>query len=370
MADKRLANATVRCLTLVHWLTDYGGLHENVFDVSSAFARRGHEVTVVHPSSPIAARLSDAGCVSVTDDLTDVWRTAAEAERSGPYDFIYAHPGLARRAALAIARTTGAPLFMTIHGQYDDRLQTYWPDVARVIAVSPEIKSFLAERDVPDERIIVCPNCVDFDQFAPSDTAPDDNSVLIVSRIDPDKVVLLEALRDCVDEIAWRGSPFASGPVRWRIAGSGFYGDAGDRLLDDIKAKLRPHQQTLGSARWLTDRPSLNHAFQTASIVVGSGRAAAEAIAAGRPTIAVASRGYEGLIRETNFDAALGRNFGGCATPETGYRPGALYADLAAAREVAPEAAALTSRLHRLRSLTLVDDHVREIEAFVAAARA
>lgn len=360
----------MRCLTLVHWLTSCGGLHENVVDVSAAFTRRGHQVTVMHPESPIAARLSDAASISVTDDLTDVWRTVADAERTGPYDFIYAHPGLARRAALAIARTTGAPLFMTIHGQYDDQLQTYWPDVARVIAVSPEIKGFLAGRGVPGERIIVCPNCVDFDQFSPSSTAPDDNSVLIVSRIDPDKIVLLEALRDCVDEIARRGSPFKSGPVRWRIAGSGFYGDAGNRLLEDIKAKLRPDQQTLESAGWLADRASLNRAFQAASIVVGSGRAAAEAIAGGRPTIAVASRGYEGLIRESNFDAALGRNFGGCATAETSYRPGALYADLAAAQEVASEAGALAALLRSLRSLTLVDDHVREIEALVSARRA
>jgi len=359
----------MRCLTLVHWLIGYGGLHENVLDVSAAFARRGHEVTVVHPASPIDARLADAGCASITDDLSNPVRTLVAALKSGPYDFIYAHPGLARRAALAIARTTGAPLFMTIHGQYDDQLQTYWQDVERIITVSDEIKSFIVSRGVPQERIRVCPNCVDFDQFRPNASiAADPNSVLIASRIDPDKHVLLDVLRDGVDEVARRGSPF-EGPVRWRVAGAGFYGDAADRLFDDIRARLRPDQQTFDSAGWLADRASLNTAFQSAAVVIGSGRAAAEAIAAERPTIAVASRGYEGLIRKANFHAALGRNFGGCATPESSYRPGALYADLAAARAT-EDAEALSKRLRKLRSLDKIDEHVCEIEAIVAARRA
>lgn len=361
------AQRPLRCLTLVHWLIGYGGLHENVLDVSAAFAARGHHVSVGHPPSPIDARLRAAGCVSITDDLKDVTRTVDEAERNGPYDLIYAHPGLARVAARQIARKIGAPLFLTIHGQYPDELPTYWQEVERVITVSEAIKPYIAGLGVPEDRILVCPNCVDFSQFTPhQSSAADTNTVLIASRIDPDKHVLLEVLRDCVDEIARRGSPFASGPVRWRVAGAGFYGDAADRLFADIKPKLRPDEQTFEPAGWIEDRAALNRAFQAARVVVASGRAAAESIAAGRPTIAVASRGYEGLIRESNFDAALSRNFGGVNTPESIYRAGALYADLRAASEEASQAEALTARLRKLRSLSLVEDHVRQIEDIVA----
>lgn len=360
MSDRQL-----RILTPVHWLIGYGGLHENVLDVSTAFARRRHQVTVVHPPSPIDARLRAAGCTSVTDDLKDVARVLDIAAREGPFDLIYAHPGLARVVAREIARSTGAPLFLTIHGQYPDKLPEYWQEVTRVVAVSEAIKAYLESLGVSEERIIVCPNCVDFEQFAPTpDAAPDAGAVLVASRIDPDKHVLLEALRDCVDEIARRGSPLGA-PVRWRFAGEGFYGDAAALLFAEMKQKLRADQQTFESAGWIEDRAALNRAFQAASVVIASGRAAAESIAAGRPTIAVASRGYEGLIGTTNLDAALSRNLGGVATPESSYGPGRLYADIAAARATY-DPAPLIARLRAERSLAQIDAHVRDVEAILA----
>jgi len=355
----------LKILTPVHWLIAYGGLHENVLDVSTAFAKRGHQVTVVHPPSPIDARLRAAGCISIADDLKDVARVIDIAEREGPFDLIYAHPGHARIAARQIARKTGAPLFLTIHGQYPDQLPDYWEEVARVVTVSDAIKTYVATLGVPQERIIVCPNCVDFDAFKPAPEAkPDANTVLITSRIDPDKLVLLDVLRDCVAEIARRGSPFVSGPVRWRIAGDGFYGDAANALFAEMKAATG--EQTFEAAGWIDDRAALNRAFHSVSVVIGSGRAAAESMAAGRPTIAVASRGYEGLIREANFDAALSRNLGGVAAPDSTYKPGALYADLAAA-QAEHDPAPLIAKLRAARSLARADEHVRELEVILAA---
>lgn len=349
----------------VHWLIGHGGLHENVLDVSAAFAKRGHRVTVIHPPSPIDARLRAAGCGSITDDLNNTAQVLEIAAREGPFDLIYAHPGLARIAAREIARKTGAPLFLTIHGQYPDQMPEYWREVTRVVAVSEAIKAYLASLGIPEERIIVCPNCVDFEQFASTPGAtPDAAAVLVASRIDPDKHVLLEALRDCVDEIARRGSPLGT-PLRWRFAGEGFYGDAAVLLFAEMKQKLRADQQTFESAGWIEDRAALNRAFQSASVVIASGRAAAESIAAGRPTIAVASRGYEGLIGAANFDAALSRNLGGVATPESSYSPGRLYADIAAARATY-DPAPLIAKLRAERSLAQIDAHVREVEAILA----
>jgi len=360
-----VSDRPLRILTLVHWLIGYGGLHENVLDVSAAFAKRGHRVTVMHPPSPIDARLRAVGCASITDDLNNAAHVLEIAAREGPFDLIYAHPGLARVAAREIARGIGAPLFLTIHGQYPDKLPEYWQEVVRVVAVSDAIRAYLASLGVPDERIIVCPNCVDFDQFAPArDVVADAATVLVASRIDPDKHVLLEALRDCVHEIARRGSPLGA-PVRWRFAGEGFYGDAAALLFAELKQKLRADQQAFEAAGWVEDRAALNRAFQAASVVIASGRAAAESIAAGRPTIAVASRGYEGLIGATNFDAALSRNLGGVATPESSYSPGRLYADIAAAR-TGNDPAPLITKLRAERSLGKVDAHVREIEAILA----
>lgn len=360
-----MSDRPLQILTLVHWLIGYGGLHENVLDVSAAFAKRGHRVTVIHPPSPIDARLRAAGCASITHDLNNAAQVLDIAARVGPFDLIYAHPGLARVAAREIARSTGAPLFLTIHGQYPDKLPDYWQEVTRVVAVSGAIKEYLASLGVSEERIIVCPNCVDFEQFAPTpDAARDAATVLVASRIDPDKHVLLEALRDCVDEIARRGSPFGA-PVRWRFAGEGFYGDAAALLFAEMKQKLRADQQTFEAAGWIEDRAALNRAFQTASVVIASGRAAAESIAAGRPTIAVASRGYEGLIGAANFDAALSRNLGGVATPESSYSPGRLYADIAAAR-IGHDPAPLIAKLRAERSLAQIHAHVRDVEAILA----
>ncbi len=360
-----MSHRPLRILTLVHWLIGHGGLHENVLDVSAAFAKRDHRVTIIHPPSPLDARLRAIGCVSITEDLKNAAHIVDIAEREGPFDLIYAHPGLARIAAREIALKSGAPLFLTIHGQYPDQLPDYWQEVERVVTVSEAIKTYVATLGVPEGRIIVCPNCVDLEHFAPApNVKPDPATVLVASRIDPDKHVLLEALRDCVDEIARRGSPLAA-PVRWRFAGEGFYGDAAALLFTEMRQKLRADQQTFESAGWIDDRAALNRAFQAASVVIASGRAAAESIAAGRPTIAVASRGYEGLIGAANLGAALSRNLGGVATPESIYSPGLLYADFAAAR-AGNDPAPLIAKLRAERSLAQIDAHVREVEAILA----
>ena len=313
-----------RVLIPVHWLTDFGGLHENVLDTAEGLVAGGWQVTIMAPPSKAGARFLAVGASVVEDSMEDIEASISLALAKGPFDLVHAHPFQARRVGTAVAEALGIPLIATIHGQYDDEFAQYSPAVQRIICVASHIADFVAEL-CPRlaGKLGVIPNGVDFDVFSPRDARRDSprTTIAIASRLDPDKGVLSRAIGDLVDHLAETGSP---NQFELRVAGDRFYGPPANPFTEAIDRAAASGAVEVVRVGWINDRPALQRFLATADVVVAPGRAAMEAITCATPTIAAGSRGYIGLVTGRTLALAHATNFGGVQQEATAYSLGAI----------------------------------------------
>jgi hypothetical protein len=218
-----------------------------------------------------------------------------------------------------------AKVAFTIHGQYLDAMGD---EMDAIIAVSDRVAEYLKPHLQHEKRLHVIPNAVHFSVFKPTlrpwlkRKLRRPRVITVCSRIDSDKTVLLRCIRDAVRSLAEQ--PF---PSELHIQGEHFFGDIGD-FFEDIALVARGTRLRIVTQSWTSDRNRLRAAFEDSDIVIASGRGAAESVACLRPTIAVASRGYVGLVDRNSISLAMATNFGGCLEPSTRYSTERLNADL------------------------------------------
>lgn len=348
-----------RALIVAHWLTDFGGLHENVFDTAQGLAAAGWRVTVMAPAAKVAPRFVALGAEYLADPLLDVAASAARALAYGPFDLVHAHPFEARRVGAAVATAQGVPLVVTLHGQYDDEFAQYRGTVRRIVCVSPAVAEYVAARDPAlADRLVVIPNGVDFELFAPRAGARPAplggarKTIAVASRLDPDKGVLSAAIADLITHLADLGQ---DGPFELRVAGERLYGPPANPFTAAIDRAAASGAIAVVRAGWIADRGALRQFYTAADVVVAPGRAAMEAIACGVPTIAAASRGYIGLVSSDTLLLAHHTNFGGVQLPATLYSPGAIVKDFSRALAIPQtELAQLRQRLRNLHDVRAI----------------
>jgi glycosyltransferase involved in cell wall biosynthesis len=321
-----------RALIVVHWLTDFGGLHENVLDTVGGLMAGGWRVILMAPASKTGPRFLAAGADVLDDSLDDVAASAARALSRGGFDLVHAHPFQARRVGAAVAAALGTPLVVTMHGQYDDEFAQYRRSVHRIVCVSDAVAEHV-EREAPylAHRLVVIPNGVDFEVFKPR-VAPRRGAaktIAIASRLDPDKGVLSRAVAELVDHLVNHpGVAGAADRFELRVAGERFYGPTANPLTAAIDRAAASGSIDVVRMGWISDRHALRGFFAGADVVVAPGRAAMEAIACGVPTIAAASRGYIGLVTGATLPLACATNFGGVQQDATAYSTGAIVRHL------------------------------------------
>jgi glycosyltransferase involved in cell wall biosynthesis len=350
-----------RALIVAHWLTDFGGLHENVLDTAAGIAAAGWRVTVMAPAAEVAPRFVAAGVEYLPHPLDDVAAGVRLALAHGKFDLVHAHPFEARRVGAAVAAAQGVPLVVTLHGQYDDEFERYGATVRRIVCVSEAVAEYVASRDPAlAGRLVAIPNGVDFGVFAPRPVRRSlpcgrrRTIIAVASRLDPDKGVLSAAVDDFVSHLAASGRGEA---VELRVAGARLYGPPVNPFTAAIDRAAASGAVRVVRAGWIADRRALQQFYSEADIVVAPGRAAMEAVACGVPTIAAASRGYIGLVSSETLPLAHKTNFGGVQLPSTLYSPGAIIEDFS--RALAMQPAELADLRQQLRNL----HDVRAIQA-------
>lgn len=346
-----------RALIVAHWLTDFGGLHENVFDTAQGLAAAGWRVTVMAPAAKVMPRFAAAGAHYLADPLDDVAAGARHALAYGPFDLVHAHPFEARRVGAAVAAALGVPLVVTLHGQYDDEFAAYGSTVRRIVCVSPAVAEYVAARaPALADRLVVIPNGVDFAVFKPGDEPRIQarTTIAIASRLDPDKGVLSEAIADLVTHLATTRQP---GSIELLVAGERMYGPPANPFTAAIDRAAASGAIAVARQGWIADRDALRQFYTAADVVIAPGRAAMEAIACGVPTIAAASRGYIGVVSSETLPLAHNTNFGGVQLPATLYSPGAIVEDVGRALAMPP------ADLAHLRQQLLNLHDVRAIQA-------
>ena len=218
-----------------------GGPADHVADVAPRLAALGHDVTVVMPDGPAAARVDAAGVrrlalsVASKADVRGAARFAALLRRERP-DVLHAQDRRAGLVGRTAARAVGVPAVFTLHGAPDglsdlvrgnllagprrrrDRL--YYLRAERllaalsgglVVAPSEAIAAFLTDHvGVPRARVRVVPNGVDLDRFAPG--GPGGSGVLWLGLMGP--VKRLDVLLDALAATDLRAVLAGDGPQR------------------------------------------------------------------------------------------------------------------------------------------------------------
>jgi glycosyltransferase involved in cell wall biosynthesis len=318
-------------LICVFFRAPFGGLHANVFSTARHCLRRGHRVTVVCREGAFREQLAAAGVHTIATDYSSAEGSLASvlADSGGPYDVIHAHPFASRELALQLGRKLAVPVVMTYHGMYEDELANLAGEYAAIVAVSAGIRDHLASV-FPGcrHKLFVAPNGVDRSLFRPHEGSPQvaldgvhrKTRIALVSRLDRDKrlviEILLKALRHSAE--AHRGQ------VSWTIVGEGSELDA---VKAEAAALARRGDFEVYFAGWLQGE-QLADAYRDSDVVIAPGRCALEAMACGRPVIAIGSKQYVGLITPDNWQAGAYSNFGGLGRGLEGYEEGRVERDL------------------------------------------
>lgn len=295
-----------------------GGLHLHILSSVKYAIREGHEVTVICKPGPFAEEVRALGGQVVETDYTnkDVKRVIREV-RTRSFDVVYAHPFDSRQLGLALAEANDVPFTLVIHGMYHDDIQQYHSSISRVIAVSDQIAAHLVEQCPQIEsKLTVIPNGVDI-AFA-SDGMHESSERLIglfTSRLDADKLFILDVFLD-----ALKDERVQSLPIDWIIVGDG---TQREKYESRYQEALEGTGQTIEWLGWL-NQASLPSAMKRADFVIAPGRSALEGMAVGKPTIAVGSKGYQGLVTPETWQAIASTNFGGIGTKYDGYTSGQI----------------------------------------------
>ena len=311
----------MRILITVSYASAFGGLHSHVRAQCSALVKGGHMVVAACRSGPFADVLRGDG-VDVVDaaDLDDVELVVSRCIDRAPFDLVHAHPFVSRRIGLRVARDLGVPLVVTFHGGYLDQIDQWHDSAAAIVAVSHSIRDYLRDLStVPMRKVVVIPNGTDTSLFRAKPCGSDrddwldderrsvsehDRNVLIASRLDGTKSLVLECILACWRRCAREGVS----DIHWFVAGEG-----SERNVLEAEANRLEEAVGRNVVRFLgwQDEPGLARLYSRADLVIGPGRCAIDAMACGTPVIAVGSRTYVGLVQGSNFLNGLYSNFGG-----------------------------------------------------------
>lgn len=325
-----------------------GGLHRHILSSVKVLIREGHEVTVVCKPGPFAEEVEALGGQVIRTDYSneDVTRVI---DVVGPqsFDLVYAHPFDSREVGLAVAETHGIPFVLVIHGMYDDEIEQYHASVSRVIAVSERIAAHLLEHcPAIESKLTVIPNGVD-DAFVPDATSVSSERVtgLFTSRLDADKLFILDVFLDALED-----ERLKSLPIDWLIVGDG---TQREKYASRYEKALEGTSQTMEWLGWV-EQDDLPEVMRRADFVIAPGRSALEGMAVGKPTIAVGSKSYQGLVTPSTWQDIASTNFGGIGNKYEGYSPGQIGEAILKLMDE-------TTRRELARfSAALVDEHFRD----------
>ncbi len=339
----------MRILIPLFFNAPMGGLHHHVLASTRAMIAAGHEVTVMSKPGPFADQVRGSGATHLPTnwDESELGSDVAQACASKP-DVVYCHPFASRQVGVAVAEALGVPLAAVWHGMYDDFVEQWADSVDCVIAVSDAVASHLRGR-CPElaDRLVVIPNAVDEAWQRQPIAAQVDGKTHIgfVCRLDEDKQFILDVFAGAVtdESLAYRDD------IVWHIIGDGQERESLAAAISDagVHTEVRWHG-------WL-DAPQMLAAMASCDIIIAPGRSALEAMALGRPTIAIGSKHYAGVVSESTWTDIAATNFGGIGSRFDEYSHGQLTADICALVADPSRRAALGAF-----GAQLVDEHFRD----------
>jgi len=365
----------VRVLIPVYFNAPLGGVQSHVRAQADALLAAGHSCAVMCRPGPFADSLRRARIDVLETTFEDTSASVEQAGRSGRYDLVHAHPFQSRAVGLEVAAQQRVPFLCTLHGTYLDSLPSYAGSVDLCIAVSSAIRDYVVgEQALPPSRILVIPNGVDTDIFAPRPPDPRElrrciptlggfegeaakRRILFVSRLDADKRFILDVLSETWEEVR-RARAF---DIAWWVAGDGSLRSEVEAAADDVNSAAG--REIIHFLGWQSEL-GLAVLYNNCDLAIAPGRSALESMACARPVIAIGSKGYVGLIDDDRALEGVYGNFGGLGRKHETYQPGSMFEDTDSIIYDDEELA----RLGRL-SLAIVNAFYRQADLDVALLR-
>lgn len=316
-------------LYLVHFHAPMGGLHENVYSSALYMKQQGCQVYVMLKPGPLQERFEAEGIHTITTEFgSGVPAVNADVEQlealDVTFDLIHFHPGLSKYAAIKYGQKYNIPLVETYHGMWHDYLNKHAGKLSAIIPVSEGIKLYLQSRFRRlYDRYYVIHNGYDSHLFkAPVhyDLNKKDLNIGFVTQLDDDKQFIMDILLLATNHIKKKTDI----KINIHIIGDGAQKEAFIKLIEDMLTDT-PH--SLVFKGWLVDT-ALRDAYLDCDIIIAPGRSAIEAMASGKPVIAVGSKNYIGLIKQDNWQCGMYNNFGGSGLKLADYEIGSVEKDL------------------------------------------
>lgn len=316
-------------LYVVNFNAPMGGLHENVYSTALYMKKQNCNVYVVLKPGPLAERFEAKGIHTVTTEFSssvpDVNKIISKIEDlNTKFDLIHFHPGLSKYAALHYGRKHNIPLVETYHGMWADDLGKHIGKLSALVTVSEGIKKYLQSRVKKQyEKYYVMPNGYNAELFNVArfyESNSNELNIGFITRLDQDKQFILDILILIVNHI----KKVTNYKINIHLIGDG---TLKDDFLNACQSLLENTKHEIVFKGWLVDE-ALKEAYLDCDIIVAPGRSAIEAMACGKPVIAVGSKNYIGLIKGDNWQYGVYNNFGGTGQKILDYKIGNVESDL------------------------------------------
>lgn len=292
---------------------DAGGTETHVLSLTKALIRTGQRVTLLSAEGLLRPQFEEAGCTVFLFDFHAAHAVQVarlqEIMRLQEVDCVHVHQTPSGLLTASAASQLGIPTVFTVHGTYypQSSIKTLMSLSKEVISVSAPVQKYTQQLGFPSA---VVPNGIDLQEFYPSNGSrlrselglPDDAVVLLyASRLAWGKGTacdtLLRAMKD-LRRYGWNRLELVvigDGPKFEAIKELSAFieEESGQRFIHVLGKKAR-----------------MNEYYNIADIVVGTGRVALEAMACGKPVLAVGNHGYFGWIEPGNYEEAWSHYFG------------------------------------------------------------
>jgi len=285
-------------------------------------ARDGHRVVVVSDTfnTPVAAeyvpmRIGKRDYPQRLRNVVALRRLIRERR----IHVVHAHSRAASWVAFFATRRSRAALVSTLHAIQPPHwsVRAFSVYGAQAIAVSRSVEeNAVRDLGLDASRVHVVSNGVDLERFRPVASTADARRafglpldhpvVVLMGRLSGPRVPVAKFL---VAEVF----PRIRGPlptVRLVVVGGMSMAPGFVEFVAEQNLRLG------GSVRLLGHQPDVGPALAAADVVVGAGRSAIEALATGRPVVALGETNYVGVVSDETAAEAVRTNFGDTGTPE------------------------------------------------------
>ena len=295
-----------------------GGTETHVFSLVEALQRQGCSCYIVGWNGPMSQVFAQIGCpIHYIDFMAG---NLESKERKIVQDLekfmedeeitvVHAHQTPSGKIAAKAAKKLGISFVFTVHGMYypQEELHFVLQNSQAVISVSNPVQDYLLNQKFTSHLI---PNGVDlrtfytasYPEFRKVHNIPENARVIVyVSRITWSKAIVCDTLLRAVKDLRKEGLS----DLHVVVVGDGFQFHDIERLTKTIH-----HFTSHTFIHLVGNQTDVSPYYAIADLVVGTGRVALEAMACGKPVLAVGNHGFFGLVEPSVYKQAWNYYFG------------------------------------------------------------